>query len=73
MSSLGFVGNLYNQIIVFNNEEEFQRIVAANPNMVALSGADSYTKRHFPGVFIAGLKSSSHPDSKGEFHEATQK
>ena len=71
MGSLGFVGNLYNQIIVFNNEEEIQRIVA--PNMVALCGADSYTKKHFPGVFIAGLKSSSHPDSKGEFHEATQK
>ena len=73
MSSCGFLGIFYNQIIVFNDEKEFQEIVAANPNMVALVGADSYTKEHFPGVFIAGLKSSLHTDKLEDFHESIQK
>ncbi|MGN0663934.1 MAG: hypothetical protein ACI4L5_02555 [Negativibacillus sp.] len=59
----GFSGWPYDQIIVFNDEEYFKQIVAANPHMVALMGADDYTKENFPGVFIAGLKSSAQPDN----------
>ena len=54
--SYGFRPEGYNQIIVFDNEEDFQRIVAANPAMTAIMGADDYTRENFPGVFIVGVR-----------------
>lgn len=54
--SIGFCPCVYNQIIVFNSESDFKAIVAANPHMVAIIGADDYTKSRYPGVFIAGIR-----------------
>lgn len=53
--SYGFRPNGYNQIIVFKDEELFKEIMAANPHMTAIMGADDHTRKEFPGVFIAGL------------------
>ena len=55
VDSYGFRPNGYDQIIVFKDEELFKEIVAANPRMTAIMGADELTKGMFPGVFIAGL------------------
>lgn len=55
LDSYGFRPNGYDQIIVFKDEELFNEIVAANPRMSAIMGADDHTKKEFPGVFIAGL------------------
>lgn len=60
--SYGFRSDGYNQVIVFDDEADFKRIMAANPDMVAIVGADCHTKRDFPGVYIAGVKASSHVD-----------
>lgn len=57
--SYGFRPDGYNQIIVFDDERDFQRIVAANPHMTAIMGADDYTKNEYPGVFIAGVKAGA--------------
>lgn len=54
--SYGFRPDGYNQIIVVDNERDFQRIIAANPHMTAIMGADDYTRSEYPGVFIAGVK-----------------
>ena len=54
--SYGFRPDGYDQIIVFDNEGDFKEIVAANPGMTAIMGADDHTRQEFPGVFIAGLK-----------------
>lgn len=54
--SYGFRPDRYNQIIVFDCEDDFKRIVAANPDMTAIMGADDYTKSEYPGLFIAGVK-----------------
>lgn len=53
--SYGFRPNGFNQIIIFNNERDFKEIVAANPHMMTIIGADDHTKREFPGVYIAGV------------------
>lgn len=53
--SYGFRSDEYDQIIVFNDEQEFKEIVAANPRMTAIMGADDQTREEYPGVFIAGL------------------
>lgn len=53
--SYGFCPRGFNQIIVFSDEHDFKEIVAANPHMTAIMGADELTKGMFPGVFIAGL------------------
>ena len=53
--SYGFRPDGYNQIIVFDCEDDFKKIVAVNPHMTAIMGADELTKGMFPGVFIAGL------------------
>lgn len=55
VDSYGFRPNGYDQIIVFKDEELFKEIVAANPRMTAIMGADDHTRKEFPGVFIAGL------------------
>ena len=60
--SFGFSPCAYNQIVVFANGNEFEKIIAANPNMTAIIGADDYTRKNFPGVFIAGIKANSHTD-----------
>ncbi len=56
----GFRPDGYNQIVIFDNEADFKAIMSANPDMVAIMGADGHTKRDFPGVYIAGVKASSH-------------
>lgn len=60
--SFGFSAHGYNQIIVFTDGEEFKEIVAANPNMMAIMGADDHTKQNFPGIYIAGIKASQPTD-----------
>lgn len=57
--SYGFNPAKYNQIVVFDNERDFQRIIAANPHMTAIMGADDYTKSEYPGVFIAGVNAEA--------------
>ena len=54
--SYGFRPDGYNQIIVFDCEDDFKKIVATNPSMTAIMGADDYTKSEYPGLFIAGVK-----------------
>lgn len=61
--SYGFRPDRYNQIIVFDNEEDFNEIVAANPHMTAIMGADDHTRKNYPGVFIAGVKANSHEET----------
>ena len=55
VDSYGFSTNGYDQIIVFKDPSIFAEILAANPHMTAIMGADELTKGMFPGVFIAGL------------------
>lgn len=57
--SYGFSPDGYNQIIVFDREDDFQKIIAANPAMTAIMGADDYTRCEYPGVFIAGIKAEA--------------
>ena len=70
--SYGFSPVGFNQIIVFSDEQAFKEIVAANPNMTAIMGADDHTRENYPGVFIAGVRAEgdsqpndSHPMSSG--------
>lgn len=56
--SFGFSPAGYNQIILFTDEGMFQTVMAANPHMTAIVGADDHTKKEFPGVFLAGVKTS---------------
>lgn len=53
--SYGFRPDRYNQIIVFSCEQEFKDVVAANPHMTAIMGADDHTRETYPGVYIAGI------------------
>lgn len=59
----GFCGAAYEQIIVFRNREEFLNTVAANRNMEAIIGHRTEDCDNFPGVYIAGIKSSLHRDN----------
>lgn len=63
--SYGFRPGEYDQIIVFDSEQDFTAIVVANPGMTAIMGADDHTKKEFPGVYIAGLKESL---QVGDYH-----
>ena len=54
--SCGFSPVGFNQIIVFSDEQAFKEIVAANPHMTAIIGADDHTRKNYPGVFISGVK-----------------
>lgn len=64
----GFSTHGYNQIIVFSDAEEFKEIVAANPNMTAIMGADDHTKEKYPGVFLAGVMASPHTGKQESRH-----
>lgn len=55
IDSYGFSPDGYSQIIVFKDKDLFDEVLAANPHMTAIMGADDHTKKEFPGVFIAGL------------------
>lgn len=57
--SYGFRPDGYNQIIVFDSEDDFKKIVAANPNMTAIMGADDYTRSEYPGLFMAGVRAGA--------------
>lgn len=72
--SIGFSPYGYNQIIVFTRESDFNKIVAANPHMVAIIGADDYTKSRYPGIFIAGIRdeASLREDKKAGRPHSTQ-
>ena len=56
--AIGFSVAEFNQIVVFSQKDDFEKIVAANPNMTAIIGADDYTREALPGVYIAGIKAS---------------
>ena len=71
--SYGFSTHGYNQIVVFSSEEEFNEIVAANPSMTAIIGADDCTKSEFPGVFIAGIMASTHTDRPESLPQAIRR
>lgn len=60
--SYGFCPRRFNQIIVFSDERDFKEIVAANPHMTAIIGADDHTRLEYPGVFIAGVADIPHED-----------
>lgn len=60
--SYGFSTAEFNQIIIFNNENELKKCMAVNPNMVLIIGGNDHTKAIFPGVFIVGLKASLQRD-----------
>lgn len=60
--SYGFHPEGYNQIIVFDNEQSFKDVIANDPHMIAIVGADDLTKGMLPGVFIAGLLDISRED-----------
>lgn len=64
--SIGFSTYGYNQVILFSSENDFKEIVAANPNMTAIIGADDYTRQNFPGVYVAGVKASWHEGQECE-------
>ena len=68
-NSFGFAGRKYNQIIVFDSEDNFKKTIAANLNMTAIMGADDYTRNLFPDVFMAGIISSEQKDTEG--HNST--
>lgn len=60
--SFGFSPADYNQIIIFNDEDQFKKIVTANPNMAVIMEAHDHTTGDGSGVFIAGIKASLQPD-----------
>ena len=72
LHSFGFSPHDYNQIIVFSSEEAMKAVVAANPNMTAIMGADDHTKTNFPGVFLAGVKAMAQTDKLVDRPAATQ-
>lgn len=63
IDSYGFAGAAYNQIVVIRDEKSFFEILAANPHMEGIVGADEETRENFPGVYIAGIKSRLHRDN----------
>lgn len=71
--SIGFLTYGYNQIVVFLDEKDFKEIVAVNPNMTAIIGADDYTKKVFPGLFVAGIKANPQRDILEDHPSATQR
>lgn len=71
--SIGFSTYGYNQIVLFTNENDFKEIVAANPNMTAIIGADDYTRQNFPGVYVAGVTANSPGDIAEDDPAATRK
>lgn len=73
VDSYGFRGDAYNQVIVFRDEDFFNLVLAANPNMEAIIGKDEEVKKLFPGVYIAGIKASSQRDKQAAHHISTQK
>ncbi len=73
IDSYGFRAEEYETIIVFRDEDSFQKVIAANSNMTAIIGIDDYTKKNFPGVFIAGISPSLHKDIKPDDQTAIQK
>lgn len=58
IDSYSFPPDGYERIIVFKDREIFEEVLAANPHMTAIMGADDHTREEFPGVFIAGLNDS---------------
>lgn len=74
VNSLGFWGAAYNQVIIFREEEDFNTALSANgPRMEAIIGRDERTRRNFPGVYVAGIKSNLHRDYMEDHPAATQK
>lgn len=71
--SFGFSGSDYNQVIVFQSEEMLRTVLEANPYMEPIIGTGQGMETDFPGVYIAGIKSSLPMDSKVDGHRAIQK
>ena len=55
IDAIGISVQGYDTLIVFRDENAFLKVIAANPNIMAVMGAEDYTKKNFPGVFIAGI------------------
>ena len=72
-NAIGFCGAAYSLIIVFQNEIDFKAALSANPLMEAIVGESEDEKSAFPGVYIAGFKSSLHQDRPADSHAAIQK
>lgn len=70
--SFGFSVAERTQIVVFSDEQDFCKIVAANPNMTAIMGADDRTKKNFPGVYIATIETTQHTGKSAVRLPATQ-
>ena len=64
--AIGFSTAEFNQIVVFSQKDDFEKIVAANPNMTAIIGADDYTRDALPGVFVAGVKNCANVQADAE-------
>ena len=73
IDSYGFAGAAYNQVIVIRDEKAFFEILAANPHMEGIVGADEETRENFPGVYIAGIKASLHRAYNEDCSLSTQK
>ena len=65
--SFGFSGQAYNQVVVFQSEDMLRAVLEANPNMEPIIGAGQELDTDFPGVYIAGIKASSHRDNKADY------
>lgn len=70
--SFGFSVTERTQIVVFSDEQDFCKILATNPNMTAIIGADNRTKKNFPGVFIATIETTQHTGKSAVRLPATQ-
>lgn len=71
--SFGFSVTERTQIVVFSDEQDFCKMVAANPNMTAIMGADDFTKKNFPGVFIATIETTQQTGKSAVCLPATQR
>ncbi len=72
-SSFGFSTDGRSQVVVFSDEQDFHEIVAANPNMTAIMGADDHTRENYPGVFIATIGTTRQTDISVARRSATQR
>lgn len=73
VDAIGISAQGYDTLIVFRDEDAFRKVIAANPNMMAVIGADDYTRINFPGVFIAGTYPNLRKDKAAVCSFPTQK
>lgn len=59
-----------NRILIFNSEKALREALAENEHLCYLAGLDEIHSVNFPGVYLAGFKTS---DSEGHSPWAIQK